>query len=134
MVPLRLVKVRGPFISCHWSVFIYNTPLSYGAAQTGVATAKSPCGPYTFKSSFKPLGAESRDMGLYQEGKLTFLSTICAYTTPDTIDDGTAYLLYASDNNQNFKISKLDSNYYNVASQTGVISSLLLFYRIYGPF
>ena len=54
--------------------------------------------------------------------------------TRPLIDDGTAYLLYASDNNQNFKISKLDSNYYNVASQTGVISSLLLFYHIYGPF
>ncbi|KAG6857617.1 hypothetical protein H0H87_010185 [Tephrocybe sp. NHM501043] len=30
----------------------------------------------------------------------------------------TTYLLYASDNNQNFKISKLDTDYYNVASQS----------------
>jgi len=42
--------------------------VSYGAAQVGVATAKSPCGPYTYKSSFSPLGAQSRDMGLYQDG------------------------------------------------------------------
>ena len=34
---------------------------------------------------------------------------------------GTAYLLYASDNNQNFKIARLDANYYNV---TGVVSQL----------
>ena len=34
---------------------------------------------------------------------------------------GTAYLLYASDNNQNFKISQLDTNYYNV---TSVVSQL----------
>lgn len=35
----------------------------------GVATAKSPCGPYTYKSSFKPLGADSRDEGLFQDGE-----------------------------------------------------------------
>ena len=33
----------------------------------------------------------------------------------------TAYLLYASDNNQNFKIARLDANYYNV---TTVVSQL----------
>lgn len=37
----------------------------------------------------------------------------------------TSYLLYASDNNQNFKISKLDTNYYGVVSQTSVISGEL---------
>ena len=34
----------------------------------------------------------------------------------------TAYLLYASDNNQNFKISKMDSNYYNVTTQVNVLN------------
>ncbi|KAG6919555.1 hypothetical protein DXG01_004218 [Tephrocybe rancida] len=38
----------------------------------------------------------------------------------------TTYLLYASDNNQNFKISKLDANYYGVVSQTSVISASTL--------
>ena len=42
---------------------------SYGAAQVGVATAKTPCGPYTYKASWKPLGADSRDEGLFQDGK-----------------------------------------------------------------
>ena len=41
---------------------------SYGAAQVGVATAKTPCGPYTYKASWKPLGADSRDEGLFQDG------------------------------------------------------------------
>ncbi|KAI3615662.1 glycosyl hydrolase family 43 protein [Moniliophthora roreri] len=39
---------------------------------------------------------------------------------------GTSYLLYASDNNQNFKISRLDDNYYNVTQQVNVISGSTL--------
>ncbi|KAF9458757.1 galactan 1,3-beta-galactosidase [Collybia nuda] len=89
-------------------MWFHSDSSNYGSAQVGVATSKTPCGPYTFKSSFRPLGAESRDMGLFQDA---------AQTT---------YLLYASDNNQNFKISKLDSNYYNVSSQTSVISASTL--------
>ncbi|KAG6891103.1 hypothetical protein C0995_014193 [Termitomyces sp. Mi166 len=38
----------------------------------------------------------------------------------------TTYLLYASDNNQNFKISKLDADYYGVLSQTGVLTASTL--------
>lgn len=40
----------------------------------GVATAKTPCGPYTFKGSFKPLGADSRDEGLFQDGESALVS------------------------------------------------------------
>ncbi|KAI0807147.1 galactan 1,3-beta-galactosidase [Fomes fomentarius] len=82
-------------------LWFHSDSSNYGAAQVGLATAKSPCGPYTYKTSWKPLGADSRDEGLFQ--------------------DGTAYLLYASDNNQNFKIARLDDNYYNV---TSVVSQL----------
>ncbi|KAF7437222.1 hypothetical protein PC9H_004058 [Pleurotus ostreatus] len=84
-------------------MWFHSDSSNYGAAQVGVATAKSPCGPFTFRSSFKPLGAESRDMGLFQDGART------------------AYLLYASDNNQNFKISRLDADYYNIAAQVNTI-------------
>ncbi|KZT12579.1 carbohydrate-binding module family 35 protein [Laetiporus sulphureus 93-53] len=70
----------------------------YGAAMVGVATADTPCGPYSYRGSFNPLGAQSRDESLYQ----------------DDDADQTAYLLYASDDNQDFKIAKLDSDYYNV--------------------
>lgn len=33
----------------------------------------------------------------------------------------TSYLLFASDNNQNFKIARLTSDYYNVSAQVNVI-------------
>lgn len=48
-------------------VFAHDAP-SYGAAMVGVATAKTPCGPFTYKGSWKPLGADSRDEGLFQDG------------------------------------------------------------------
>ncbi|KDQ54900.1 carbohydrate-binding module family 35 protein [Jaapia argillacea MUCL 33604] len=81
---------------------------SYGAAMVGVATSKTPCGPYTYQASWKPFGADSRDMGLFQDTSQT------------------SYLLYASDNNQNFKISMLDSNYYNVTTEVGVLTGATL--------
>lgn len=91
-------------------MWFHSDSSNYGAAMVGVATAKSPCGPYTFKGSFKPLGADSRDEGLFQD------------------DDAaqTTYLLYASDNNQNFKITQLDANYYNVTTQVSVLSGSTL--------
>lgn len=38
----------------------------------GVATAKTPCGPYTYKGSWKPLGADSRDMGLFLDSEYDY--------------------------------------------------------------
>ncbi|KZT72472.1 carbohydrate-binding module family 35 protein [Daedalea quercina L-15889] len=75
----------------------------YGLAMVGVATADTPCGPYSYRGSFNPLGAQSRDEGVFLD------------------DDQTAYLLYASDNNQDFKIAQMDSDYYNV---TEVVSEM----------
>ncbi|KAJ8454635.1 hypothetical protein ONZ51_g12914 [Trametes cubensis] len=89
--------------NAEYVMWFHSDSSNYGAAMVGLATATTPCGPYTYKGSWKPLGADSRDEGLFQD------------------DDGTAYLLYASDNNQNFKISQLDTNYYNV---TSVVSQL----------
>ncbi|KAJ6626911.1 galactan 1,3-beta-galactosidase [Mycena sp. CBHHK59/15] len=91
-------------------MWFHSDTSNYGAAQVGLATAKTPCGPYTYKGSWSPLGAQSRDMGLFQD------------------DDAaqTAYLLYASDNNQNFKISRLDANYYNVTAQVNVLTASTL--------
>ncbi|PFH54728.1 carbohydrate-binding module family 35 protein [Amanita thiersii Skay4041] len=91
-------------------MWFHSDTSNYGAAQVGVATARTPCGPYTYRSSFKPFGADSRDMGLFQ----------------DDDADKTTYLLYASDNNQNFKISKLDANYYNVTSQVSQLTASTL--------
>lgn len=42
----------------------------------------------------------------------------------------TVYLLYASDNNQNFKISRLDSSYLNVISQVSVLSGKFILFVV----
>jgi len=80
----------------------------YSAAMVGVATADTPGGPYTYLGSWQPLGAESRDEGIFLD------------------DDGTAYLLYASDNNQNFKISMLNTDYLNLTEEVSVLTGATL--------
>lgn len=113
---------------------------SYGAAMVGVATASTPCGPYTYLGSWQPLGAESRDEGIFLDGMEILSFLICwwwwlfpffrwwyvfsspfQYHSDDTIIAGTAYLLYASDNNQNFKISMLSADYLNVTEQVSIM-------------
>ncbi|KAI1795999.1 galactan 1,3-beta-galactosidase [Ganoderma leucocontextum] len=89
-------------------MWFHSDSSNYGAAEVGVATAKTPCGPYTYKASWKPLGADSRDEGLFQD------------------DNGNAYLLYASDNNQNFKITQLDADYYNVTTTVSQLNGATL--------
>ncbi|KAJ7480145.1 galactan 1,3-beta-galactosidase [Mycena galericulata] len=83
------------------------TPVfSYGAAQVGVATSNIPL----WAGSFSPLGAQSRDESVFQ----------------DDDETQTAYLLYASDNNQNFKISRMDANYLNVTEEVNVLTASTL--------
>lgn len=48
---------------------------NYGDAKVGVATSDTVCGKYNYVNSFRPLGFESRDMGLFKD------------------DDGKGYLL-----------------------------------------
>jgi hypothetical protein len=65
----------------------------YNAARAGVATSKLPTGPYTFVRDFRPDGEMSRDMTLYQD------------------DDGKAYLITTSENNQTQHVSQLTGDY-----------------------
>lgn len=65
----------------------------YSAALAGVATSKSPTGPYKFLRDFRPDGEMSRDMTLYQD------------------DDGKAYLITTSENNQTQHLSQLTDDY-----------------------
>ncbi len=65
----------------------------YNAARAGVATSKSPTGPFTFVRDFRPDGEMSRDMTLYQD------------------DDGKAYLITTSENNQTQHVSQLTGDY-----------------------
>lgn len=69
----------------------------YGDAKAGVATGDSVCGKYEYIGSVRPLGFQSRDMGLYKD------------------DDGSAYLL-TEDRQNGLRIDKLDSTYTKVES------------------
>ncbi|KAK0625320.1 glycoside hydrolase family 43 protein [Bombardia bombarda] len=72
---------------------------NYGDAKVGVATGDSVCGKYNYIRSFRPLGFESRDMGLFKD------------------DDGTAYLL-TEDRANGVRINKLTADYLDVAAAT----------------
>ncbi|KAL1875329.1 hypothetical protein VTK73DRAFT_10113 [Phialemonium thermophilum] len=72
---------------------------NYGEAKAGVATGDSVCGKYTYLRSFRPLGYQSRDMGLFKD------------------DDGTAYLL-TEDRENGLRIGKLTDDYLDVAGPT----------------
>ena len=65
----------------------------YNAARAGVAVSNSPTGPFTFLRSFRPDGEMSRDMTLYQD------------------DDGRAYLITTSENNQTQHVSELTPDF-----------------------
>jgi len=65
----------------------------YSAARAGVAVSKKPVGPYTFLRSFRPDGEMSRDMTLFAD------------------DDGTAYLITTSEENQTQHVSRLTDDY-----------------------
>ena len=65
----------------------------YNAARAGVATSKSPTGPFTFLRDFRPDGEMSRDMTLYQD------------------IDGKGYLITTSENNQTQHVSQLTDDY-----------------------
>ena len=77
MVPLRQLQVSLAFPRVAPQA---DDAISYGAAMVGVATAKTPCGPYTYKGSFKPLGADSRDESIFQDSE----SSRAAHSVPHT--------------------------------------------------
>jgi beta-xylosidase len=61
--------------SKQYVLYMHIDSSDYGEAKVGVATGNSVCGQYSYRGSWRPLGFESRDMGLFKD------------------DDGTAYLL-----------------------------------------
>ena len=65
----------------------------YKAARSGVAVADAPAGPFTFLSSFRPDDSMARDQTLFVD------------------DDGTAYHLYASEDNKTLHIAQLSDDY-----------------------
>lgn len=65
----------------------------YSAARAGIAVSRTPTGPYRFVRDFRPDGEMSRDMTLFQD------------------DDGKAYLITTSENNQTQHVSQLTGDY-----------------------
>jgi hypothetical protein len=65
----------------------------YSYARLGVAVSDRPQGPYTYLGSMRPNGQESRDMTVFQD------------------DDGRAYLVYASENNNTMQVCLLSADY-----------------------
>ncbi len=65
----------------------------YSYARLGVAVSDKPEGPYKYQGSIQPNGQQSRDMTLFQD------------------DDGRAYLIYASENNNTMQICQLSDDY-----------------------
>src|SRR5947209_15603954 len=75
---------------------------TYAEAKVGVATSASVCGPYTYRDSFRPLGQQSRDIGLFQE------------------DDGTGYLL-TEDRAHGLRIDRLAADYLSASRSVAVL-------------
>jgi hypothetical protein len=65
----------------------------YGYARAGVAVSDRPEGPYRYLGSVRPNGQMSRDMTVFRD------------------DDGRAYLLYASENNNTMQVCLLSKDY-----------------------
>ncbi|ORY58734.1 glycoside hydrolase family 43 protein [Pseudomassariella vexata] len=70
---------------------------NYGDAKTGVAVGDTVCGKYQYRTSFQPLGKQSRDMGLFKD------------------DDGKGYLL-TEDRQNGLRIVGLSDDYLTVTS------------------
>lgn len=56
-----------------WVMLVHLDTEGYDTARVGYATADNPVGPYEFRRSERPLGNESRDIGVYQEDGVGYL-------------------------------------------------------------
>lgn len=109
--PNRIVERPKVLYNSGTSTFVMYMHIdnaSYGEAKVGVATSSTPCGPYTYRGSFQPLGRQSRDIGLFQD------------------TDGAGYLL-SEDRASGLRIDKLSSDYLSVMSAGGSGGSVALF-------
>ncbi|MEV4561902.1 RICIN domain-containing protein [Kitasatospora sp. NPDC049285] len=84
-------------------MYVHIDNSSYSDAKVGVATSTTPCGPYSYRGSFRPLGNVSRDLGLFQES------------------DGTGYLLTEDRNSGGLRIDRLSADYLTVDSPVALL-------------
>jgi hypothetical protein len=57
----------------HWVLFLHLDSDDYSLARVGYAVSDSPVGPYRFVRDERPLGNESRDIGVFQEEGVGYL-------------------------------------------------------------
>lgn len=74
-------------------MYLHIDSANYSEAKVGVATSKKIDEDYTYRGSYNPGGNQSRDMTVFQD------------------TDGSAYLIYATNNNYALNIDRLSSNY-----------------------
>ena len=71
----------------------------YTYARTGRAVSDTPTGPYRYVGSIAPVGADSRDMTVFQD------------------TDGAAYLFFSSDWNKTIRIARLSDDYLDTTGE-----------------
>jgi len=84
----------------------------YSYSQSGVAVSNTPAGPYRYLHSVKPNGQMARDMTVFQD------------------NDGKAYLIYSSENNDTMQVCLLSDDY---LSPTKTYSRILINKRREAP-
>jgi hypothetical protein len=72
---------------------------AYSVAEVAYATCNTIGGNYTFRSHFRPMNIDSRDLNVYQD------------------DDGKAYLICTTKGNQNVSLFELDENYTGIVKE-----------------
>lgn len=74
-------------------MWVHAESADYSKAAAGVAVSDTPTGPFTYIGSFRPNGAMSRDQTVFVD------------------DDGSAYHIFSSENNQTLHIAELTDDY-----------------------
>lgn len=86
----------------NYVMYLHIDDPTYAEAKVGVATSGTPCGPYTYRGSFRPLGQQSRDIGLFQD------------------TDGSGYLL-TEDRAHGLRIDALSADYLSVVRSVAIL-------------
>ncbi|KAI0800276.1 galactan 1,3-beta-galactosidase [Fomes fomentarius] len=77
-----------------WVLWWHSDDASYGSLTQSVALSPNITGPFKYYATYKPLGSDSQDFGLFQD------------------DDGAAYALYSTgDKTRDNKITRLNANF-----------------------
>ncbi|QYR23563.1 fibronectin type III domain-containing protein [Paenibacillus sp. sptzw28] len=87
----------------------YNNNANYGKAQAGYAISDSPTGPFIYQKSYR-MDQCPPDQTDYQPGNPGMARDMNLFKD----DDGTAYLIYSSEENRTLYISKLLDDYSDV--------------------